>query len=52
METNVIVLALLTLTMIITAIRSWRTGEEKRDVALFAAFGGLFAAGTAVAAIL
>lgn len=52
MEPTVILLAFLAITMIFTAIRAWRTGDEKRDVVLLAVFGGLFAAGTAVAAIL
>jgi hypothetical protein len=52
MEPSVILLAFLTITMIFTAFRAWRTGDEKRDVVLIAVFGGLFAAGTAAAAIL
>jgi len=38
--------------MILTAFLAWRAGNEKCDVVLIAVFGGLFAAGTAVAAIL
>lgn len=52
MESTVILLAVLTITMILTAFQAWRTGDEKRDVVLLAVFGGLFAAGTAAAAIL
>jgi hypothetical protein len=52
MEPTVILLAVLTITMILTAFQASRTGNEKRDVVLIAVFGGLFAAGTAVAAIL
>jgi len=52
MKPTVIVLSVLTITMILTAFLAWRAGNEKRDVMLIAVFGGLFAAGTAVAAIL
>lgn len=52
MEPTVILLATLTITMILTAFQAWRSGNETRDVVLIAVFGGLFAAGTAVAAIL
>lgn len=52
MDPTVILLAVFTITMILTAFQAWRIGNEKRDVVLLAVFGGLFAAGTAVAAIL
>jgi hypothetical protein len=52
MDPTVILLAVLTVTLIVTAIQAWRNRNEKRDVALIAVFGGLFAAGTAAAAIL
>ena len=52
MDPTVILLAVLTVTLIVTAFQAWRNRNEKRDVALIAAFAGLFAAGTAAAAIL
>jgi len=52
MDPTVILLAVLTITLIVTAVQAWRIGNEKRDVVLIAVFGGLFAVGTAVAAIL
>jgi hypothetical protein len=52
MDPTVILLAVLTIALIVTAIQAWRNRNEKRDVVLIAAFAGLFAAGTATAAIL
>jgi hypothetical protein len=52
MDPTVILLAVLTIALIVTAIQAWRNRNEKRDVVLIAAFAGLFAAGTAAAAIL
>lgn len=52
MDSTVVLLISLTITMIFTAFQAWRTGNEKRDVVLIAVFGGLFAVGAAVAAIL
>jgi len=51
-DTQGFFLAAITAIMIIVAFQAWRIGNETRDVALVAAFGGLFAAGTTVAAIL
>jgi len=42
----------MTVTLIAVAFHAWRLGNEKRDVALLTVIGGLFAAGTAAAAIL
>jgi len=52
LDTIVLVLAIMTVTLIATAFHAWRLGNERRDVALLAVFGGLFATGTAVAASL
>lgn len=52
MDTPVLILAAMTAIMIVVAFQTRRIGNEIRDVALLAAFGGLFAAGTALAAIL
>jgi len=52
MDTPVLILAAMTAIMIVVAFQARRTGNETRDGALLAAFGGLFAAGTPVAAIL
>ena len=52
MDTTVLLLAVMTVALFAVAFQAWRIGNEKRDVALLAVFGGLFAAGTAVAAIL
>jgi len=52
MGTSVLLLAIMTVPMVAVAFHAWRLGNEKRDVALLAVFGGLFAAGTAVAAVL
>jgi hypothetical protein len=51
MDFTVVLLAVLTITLIVTAIQAWRNRNEKRDVALIASFASLFAAGTAAAAI-
>ena len=52
MNTPVLLLAIMALTLIAVAFNAWRLGSERRDVVLLAVFGGLFAAGTAAAAIL
>ena len=49
MDPTVILLPVLTIAPIVTAFQAWRNRNEKRDIALIAAFGGLFAAGTAAA---
>jgi uncharacterized membrane protein YadS len=52
MDTRVLILALLTVTMVAVTFNARRLGNEKRDVALLGAIGGLCGVGTAVAAIL
>jgi hypothetical protein len=52
MDTAVILLAIITATMFAVTFHAWRLRNEKRDVALLGAVGGLFGVGTAVAAIL
>ena len=51
METSVLLLAIMTVTLIGVAFHAWRIGNERRDVALLGVFAGLFGAGTAVAAV-
>jgi len=51
-DTTVLMLAVMTVTLIAVAFHAWRLGNERRDVVLLAVFGGLFAAGTAVAAVI
>ncbi len=41
----------MTVTMIGVVFHAWRLGNDGRDIALLVVFGGLFAAGAAVAAI-
>ncbi|MBC7942092.1 MAG: hypothetical protein H7Z19_20440 [Chitinophagaceae bacterium] len=50
MDTIVLLLAIMTATMLAAAVNAWRLGNEKRDVALLGAVGGLCGVGTAVAA--
>ena len=52
MDTAVLILAIMTATMFAVTIHGWRLGNEKRDVALLGAVGGVCGVGTAVAAIL
>ena len=52
MDTVVLVLAVMTATMFAVTFHTWRLGNEKRDVALLGAVGGLCGVGTAVAAII
>ncbi len=52
MDTTVLLLAVMTVTLIAVTFQAWRLGNEIRDIALLAVFGGLFGAGTAVAAII
>ena len=52
MDTIFFFLAIMTATMIGVTFHAWQIGIERRDVALFAVFAGLFAAGTAVAAVI
>ena len=52
MDTTVLLLAIMTIALLAVTFHAWRLGNERRDIALLGAFGGLFAAGTVVAAIL
>ena len=52
MDTVVLLLAIMTATMFAVTFHAWRLGNEKRDVALLGAIGGLCGVGTAVAAII
>ena len=51
MHTTTVLLAIMTVAMLGVTFHAWRLGNEKRDVALLAAVGGLCGVGTAVAAI-
>jgi len=52
MGTAFLLLSIMTATMTGVTCHAWRIGNERRDVALLAVFAGLFAAGTAVAAVI
>lgn len=52
MDTSTTLFAILTATLVGVTFHAWRLGNEKRDVMLLGAFGGLCGVGTAVAAIL
>jgi len=52
MDTAVLLLAIMTATMVVVTFNAWRLGNEKRDMALLGAVGGLCGVGTAVAAII
>lgn len=52
MDTTVLLLATMTVTLIGVALNAWRIGNDRRDVVLLAVFAGLFGAGTAAAAVL
>jgi uncharacterized membrane protein YadS len=52
MDAVVLVLAIMTATMFAVAFHAWHLGNEKRDVVLLGAVGGLCGVGTAVAAII
>ena len=52
MDTAVFLLAILTATMFAVTFHAWHLGNEKRDVALLGAVGGLCGVGTVVAVIL
>jgi hypothetical protein len=51
MDTTVLVLGIMTLTLLLVALHAWRLGNEKRDVVLIGAVGLLCGVGTAVAAV-
>lgn len=50
MDSLVITLALVALSLFGAALHAWRLGNERRDVGLIAAIGGLASAGTAAVA--
>jgi len=52
MDTVVLVPAIMTATMFAVTFHAWRLGNEKRDVALLGAIGGLCGVGTIAAAVL
>ena len=52
MDTTVLLLAIFTFTLFAVAFQDWRLGNEKRDVALLGAIGGLCGVGTIAAAVL
>ena len=52
MDTVALVLAVMTAAMLAVTFHAWRLGNEKRDVVLLGAVGGLCGVGTAVAAII
>ena len=52
MDTVVLLLAIMTVTLLGVTVHAWRLGNEKRDVVLLGTVGGLCGVGTAVASIL
>ena len=52
MDTTVLLLAIFSFTLFAVAFQDWRLGNEKRDVVLLGAVGGMCGVGTVVAAIL
>lgn len=52
MGTTVLLLAVMTATMFAVTFQAWRLGNEKRDVVLLGAVGGLCSVGNGVAAII
>ncbi len=52
MDTTTLILAIMTATLFGVTFNAWRLGNEKRDVALLGAVGGLCGVGTVAAAIL
>jgi hypothetical protein len=52
MDTGTLFFAILTLCLVGVTFHAWRSGDEKRDVALLGVFSGLLGVGTAVSAIL
>jgi hypothetical protein len=51
MDTKVLLLAIMTVTLLAVTVHAWRLGNERRDVALLGAIGGLCGVGTVVAEI-
>lgn len=52
MDTSTLIFAFLAATLAGATFQAWRLGNERRDVALLGAFGGLCGMGTLVTAIL
>lgn len=52
MNTVLLLFAIATVTMAVVTWHAWRLGNERRDVALLGAVGGLCGVGTAATAIL
>ena len=52
MDTAVLILAIMTTTLFAVTFHAWRLGNDKRDVALLGAVGGLCGVGTVVTAFL
>ena len=50
MENLPLLLGSMSLTLLLAALNAWRQGNEKRDVTLLGALGGLFGLGTALTA--
>ena len=52
MDNVALFLAILTVSLLAVTLHAWRLGNEKRDVALLGALGGVCGVGTVVATIL
>jgi len=52
MDTTVVLLGIMTVTMLGVALQAWRLGNERRDVTLLGAVAAMCGAGTVAAAIL
>ena len=52
MDTDTVLFAILTATLMGVTFHAWRMGNEKRDVVLLGVVSSLMGAGTAVTAIL
>ena len=51
MDTSVLILGVMTITMLAVTVHAWRLGNEKRDVALLGVCSALCGMGTVVTAI-
>lgn len=51
MDTSTLLMTLLTAALAVATFQAWRLGNERRDVALLGALGGLSGFGTAVSAL-
>jgi hypothetical protein len=47
METEPLILGIMTIALVCVTIHAWRLGNERRDVVLLGTFAGLFGVGTA-----